>query len=144
MTEDDKLLQRMAKNFATDGERQIMRAARKFTKGKKTPFRLKTVYIPNKKTAVIQFQANEGKLSTYVEGKVKTTGPKRKSKYMIQFRVAYHAFFVEMGLGKGHRTPRPFLSEALSKPIGKLADDTNNYFGDKVIKAIGSFVVDKK
>lgn len=106
---------------------ELRRAARKFKKGKTTPFRDKVVHI---KSRGIAFEAREIKLKDSISAKTDS----RRGR--VQFQIAYHSKFVEIGAGRGRRTPRPVFSAILTPAVDKLADAAVAAEADVVVKTI--------
>ena len=127
MTDFEQELNQFAR--ATNGE--LKAASTQFSKGKKKSPITKTVRVKGR-----EFEATEGKL----QGSFRYKLDRRRGVVdRIQFRFAYHAFFIEKGLGRGrnkNRTAKPFFTPVLKNAVEKLADKTNDLYADKAVKSI--------
>ena len=115
--------------LARSAKGELRTAARKFTKGKKIAPITKTVRVKGR-----EFKATEAKLIDSIEHKV----DRRKGSIdRLQIRFAYHAFFLERGLGRGGlRKPKAFYTPVITKTVNTLADIASKDYADKAIKSI--------
>lgn len=125
MTDD---LESTLNSFARKTNGELRQASRKFTKGKKKSPITKTVRVNGR-----EFKAVEEKLSESFKFKL---DKRRGVVDRISFRFAYHAFFIEKGLGRGRRVATPFFTPVLKTAVSKLADQVNESFAEKSIKNI--------